>query len=80
MKPELAYYSVAPRLVRADHETSVVIRPLYVHAQLDPALVYRVSCYPCETDPSTPTWPNPAQYLLRAEQGALSVRHRFAGE
>jgi len=80
MKPELAYYDVAPRLVPADRETTVIIRPLYAHAQFDSQTTYRVSCHPTETDPATYTWPHPAQYTLQPEQGTLVVRHCFAGE
>ena len=48
MNPEHAFFDVAPRLVPADCETSVTIRPLYDHVRLDPAIQYRVSCYPTD--------------------------------
>jgi hypothetical protein len=80
MNPENAFFDVAPRLVPADSETSVTIRPLYDHVRLDPAISYRVSCHPTEAAPDAHTWPHPTVYTLHAVDGALTVRHTFSGE
>ncbi len=80
MNPEHAFYDVAPRLVPADRETSVTIRPLYDHVRLDPQISYRVSCHPTDAAADSHIWPHPTQYTLQPTDGTLVVRHRFVGE
>jgi len=84
MQPELVNFEVVPKIVRADGEAEIAIRPLYEHCRFRPDVTYEVSYYPCEGFAERTGWRNgdPATQRppTRIEDSVLRVRQYFEGE
>jgi hypothetical protein len=79
VRPE-DYYDVTPRIVPADRETLIEIRPLYEHVRFRNDAGYRVTCYPLEEYALRSGWPEGADVILRPTDGALRLSRYFENE
>jgi len=73
--PENQYFDVSPRIVRADAEAEITVRPRFDHCRFDEDATYDVTYFPAE------------QFIERGGKGknrlrggALQVRQYFEGE
>ena len=80
MRPELLYYDVTPKVLRADREAEVQIRPLFDHCRLDAGLEYAVSYFPAEELAQRSGWPGNCRSTVKPSDGALHIRRYFEGE
>jgi hypothetical protein len=74
------YYAVSPRIVRADRETLITIRPLYDHVRFAEGSTYEVSLYPIAGTRRDPSGQALRRFPGQVVDGALHVRHTFEGE
>lgn len=74
MKPENRYLTAIPKLLPADRESTVTIRPLYDHVRFQDGDEFEVTCV--ATDGSDDV----ERLRVRASEGVLRITHRFAGE
>lgn len=81
MKPINRYYEVTPRVVRADRESEVVIRPLFDHVRFVPGKAYTVQHFLMEDSPLAPRSALAGTFTVKPDRaGRLRFRSRFTGE
>jgi len=80
MKRENLYFEVTPKVVRADSEATIEIRPLYDHCRFDDRLEYVISYYPAEEFVERIRWSEDHRTTLKPERGALRISRCFEGE
>ncbi len=73
MITELTNYEIFPKILPADQETEIVIRPLGAHAAFDDGALYSVQVLPM-------TVGEPQSHRMLAAGGLLRFRHFFDGE
>ena len=73
MITELTNYEIFPKILPADQETEIVIRPLGAHAAFDDGALYSVQVLPM-------TGGEPQSHHVRAARGMLHFSHIFACE
>jgi hypothetical protein len=79
--PENQYFDVSPRILRADAEAEITVRPRFDHCRFDEDATYEVTCFPAEQlggRGGLGERGGRAGHSLR--DGALGVRRRFEGE
>lgn len=80
MRQENCFFEVFPRIVPADAEMTISIRPLFDHARFDPNLSYEVSYFPTEEFSERSGWPLNSHPETRIDSGVLHIRQYFEGE
>jgi hypothetical protein len=80
IRKENRYYDVHPRIVRAGHETTIHIRPLYGHCRFHDDRAYVVTILPTEGSAGQTTWSDHWEASLRPSRGVLQVRYPFEDE
>jgi hypothetical protein len=78
MKATSRFFDIRPRVVRADAESTVTVRPLYDQVMLDPSRSYTAVIYPAEHY-GAPHGDALAARLVQ-QDGLLRITHHFAGE
>ena len=73
------YYDVTPRMVPADRESTVTIRPRFTHAKFPPAGRIKVRVIPLD-DGVREGGPEPLRGWELDADGALRIRANFTGE
>lgn len=74
MRPENRYLEAAPKVVLADRESTITIRPLSDHVRLQDGEEFEVTYVPTDG-------PNGSEKLrVKVAEGALRITRRFAGE
>jgi hypothetical protein len=80
IRKENLYFDVFPRVVRADHEATITIRPLFNHCRLADEETYHVTIIPTEGTTGQTTWSDHDRISLQPSAGVLQVPYFFAGE
>jgi hypothetical protein len=73
-------WDITPRIVPADRETTVEIRPLFDHGRFDDGVEYEVRYYPADSRAVKSGWPPPAPGRARPQGGVLRLTQFFEGE
>jgi len=80
MKVEDRYYEVSPKLVRADAEAVIEIKPRYEHCGFRKDAVYKLMYAPVEEFSQRSGWSPGQQQVVEPGDGALRIRQYFEGE
>jgi len=80
MKTEARYYDVRPKVVPADQQAVIEIRPRYDAPLLQEGVRYRVSYFPTEEFALQSGWPNNTLDVVEARGGVLHIPRFFEGE
>jgi len=80
MRAESRCYDVYPKVVRADAEAQVTIRPLRESCRFDAAGTYEVTCVPTEDLPLGAPPGGAKVSAVTVADGAMRITHRFAAE
>lgn len=81
MRPEHAYYQVAPRLLAADSEAEIVIAPRFDHCRFPPGQAYVVQHVLMEDSPHAAKSAQAGTYTVTPDTaGCLRFTSRFPGE
>jgi hypothetical protein len=81
MKTENRYYDVTPRLLPADTEAEVTIRPLHDHCRFAAGKPYAIQHHLMDGSPVAPGSALAGTYTVKPDRaGRLRFRSRFAGE
>ena len=78
MKATSRFFEIRPRVVRADAESTVTVRPLYDQVMQDPSRSYTAVIHPAEHYVA-PHGDALAARLVQ-QDGLLRITHHFAGE
>jgi len=79
MKPENRCFEVTPKLVPADRESTITIRPLYGHVRFEEGAECEVRQVPADREP-LPSEPSNAPTRVKAENGVLRFTRYFPDE
>lgn len=79
-KPEISYYSVAPRVVKSGIPSRITISPLFEHVQLSPQSTYEIYCTPMEDIGNHSSFKRRHKPTWRLVNGAIELTHLFEGE
>jgi len=75
------FFEVTPKIVRADTEARIAIRPLFDHCRFKDNTQYEVTYYPCEEFSLKSGWPEKNKYIIEpSDGGALAVPCYFEAE
>jgi hypothetical protein len=74
MRPENRYLEATPKVVRADRESTITIRPLFDHVRFHEGEEFEVTCVATDGVDAT------EKVRVKPENGILRITHRFAGE
>ena len=80
MHDERRHFDVSPKIVRADSEATIVIRPLFEHCRFRDGGDYEVRAHPTDWSLRDDGHASGEPLRLRPHDGALHVRHRFEAE
>lgn len=80
MRTENLDFEAVPKVVRADREATITIKPLFDHCRFDSGTEYEVSYFPTEEFAERSGWPERSKSTLRPADGVLRVRQYFEGE
>ena len=81
MKTENRYYDVTPRILPADSEAEITIRPLYDHCGFAAGKPYGIQHYLMDDSPTAPKSALAGTYAVKPDKaGRLRFRGYFAGE
>jgi hypothetical protein len=79
MRPEVRYFEMTPKLVPADRESTITIRPRFGHVRFEEGAAYEVRHVPADRGP-LPGEPGEAPVRAKAENGVLRFSRYFADE
>jgi len=74
------YYAVSARVVPANRETTLAIRPLFGHSRFAPDRTYRAACYPTEEFAQRNGWTPGIRIPVVPEEGVIRLTCFFEGE
>ncbi len=80
VKLENRYFESTPKVVPADQETVITIRPLFDHCRFSDEKQYEVSYFPCEEFARRSGWPDQRSRTLKPIDGILQVPQYFESE
>ena len=80
MKHELTDYEILPKILEADKESSITLRPLGKHVLFDPNAEYLVRFLPMEESLEPLNDDAYDSMIIKPEGGILKFRHVFSGE
>jgi len=80
VKPQNQYYDTFPRIVPADKETEITIRPLFDHCKFDSQTRYQLTYYPTEEFAQKSGWPEKNHPKVRLDNGDLRFTQYFEAE
>ena len=80
MKRENIYFKVLPKIVKADKQTTIEIRPLYDHCKFDMDKQYEITYFPMDSFTRKEAFIQKPSYFLKPEDGVLKVSEYFEGE
>lgn len=80
VKAENRYFDVFPKVVRADEETGITIRPLFAHGRFDDQTNYQVTYFPVEEFAEKSGWPEKSHPSLHLKNGNLCFSQYFEDE
>lgn len=81
MKSEIRHYDVTPRLLRADEEAILTVRPLFGHVRFAAGKAYRVEHYLMDGPVPGRSSPCILDHRVKPDRdGTLRIRSRFPGE
>ena len=81
MRPENRYYDVYPKVVPADAETEITIRPLVAGRYFQPdAGTYQITCVPMEELAGCGVRSGPSGQIVRPTENVLRFRQYFEAE
>jgi len=80
MEPEIAYFDVFPKVVRADQSHTITIAAVFPDRRFDPNRKYEVAYFPCEEISQTTHWPDGAKPTVQVVDGVLRVTTYFEAE
>jgi len=74
------YYDVYPRVVRANSQQTITIRPLFGHVRLKPGQEWSAALIPMEGLDGQTGWSAPQNWMAAPQDGALLLDCAFTGE
>lgn len=74
------YYAFSPRIVPANRETAITIRPLFEHCRFAPDRAYCVACYPAEEFAQRSGWAPETRIPVTPKENAIRFTQFFEGE
>ena len=80
MKAENCFFELLPKVVPADKETVVKIRPLFDHVCFNSDRQYQITCYPVEEIALQSGWPKQNRQNLTVLDDCLCLSKYFEGE
>lgn len=80
MKPENRFFEATPKVVPADRESVIEIRPLFGHVRLRDEVEYTVTYFPAEEFAQRSGWPEGSKITLKPVEGVLRVPQYFEDE
>ena len=80
MSVERVHFDVSPKIVPADREVEITIRPLHDAGFFKADTTYEVTYLPCEEFAQRSGWPEKNRPPVRIVDGALRVRQYFESE
>lgn len=80
MKPECRFYEISPKIVPADRETTVEIRPLFDHLRFQEDAEYGLTFCPTEEFAQRSGWTAPERVAVTPVDGRLRITRYFEGE
>ncbi len=80
MKPEIQYFDISPRIVRADSSATVRIEPIFEHSRFDSEAQFEVTHKPMEDIGSLSSFREENRFTCEPNQGALEFKITFEGE
>lgn len=80
MGNELKYYDISPRIVHAESQETITIRPLYDHARFTPGETYLAALVSCEGGQDQMTWETNKSAVIELQAGELRIPCSFPTE
>lgn len=80
MKDENRFFDATPKIVRADQETVIEIKPLFDHCRFTAEAEYEVSYFPTEEFAERSGWPKQSKITLQPIEGVLRIPQYFEDE
>ena len=80
MNPANSYYSLSPRIVPANRETTITVKPLFEHCRFTPDTTWRAACYPAEEFARHSGWGPDTRIPAIVEDGVMRFTWFFEAE